>query len=259
MTAVPVPLLADFVIRLSFGILIACLLIPWRDVPPPFFRTLAQIALALLVLGALAQTGSGSRVGLFWVTLAAAFGAYLASISWGLGVPRIAAKVTAAVALCAAVWLIAVSVSSGWRVTSINASSRLASGIFLGVTLAAMLLGHYYLTAPAMSIEPLRRAVAWIAAALVARCVLAGIALVMSDARWGVVIPAQAGTQSGLFMTARWGMGFLGTAVATFLTWRTVRIRSTQSATGILYITMIFVLFGELTALILAANSGILC
>ena len=39
-----------------------------------------------------------------------------------------------------------------------------------------MLLGHYYLTAPAMSIEPLKRVVSLIAVALAARCLLAGIA-----------------------------------------------------------------------------------
>ena len=33
----------------------------------------------------------------------------------------------------------------------------------MGATLSAMLLGHYYLIAPAMTIEPLKRAVAWIA------------------------------------------------------------------------------------------------
>jgi hypothetical protein len=47
-------------------------------------------------------------------------------------------------------------------------------------------------------------------------------------------------------------VGFVAFAVATWMTWRTVQIRSTQSATGILYITMIFVLFGELTSLVLA-------
>jgi hypothetical protein len=41
------------------------------------------------------------------------------------------------------------------------------------------------------------------------------------------------------------------------MTWKTAQIRSTQSATGILYIAMIFVLFGELTAMILASRAGV--
>ena len=44
-----------------------------------------------------------------------------------------------------------------------------------------------------------------------------------------------------MFLAARWGMGFVGSAIATYMTWKTAQIRSTQSATGILYIAMIFV------------------
>ena len=43
---------------------------------------------------------------------------------------------------------------------------------------------------------------------------------------------------SPFFLAVRWGMGFGGTALATYLTWKTVEIRSTQSATGILYIAL---------------------
>ena len=48
-----------------------------------------------------------------------------------------------------------------------------------------------------------------------------------------------------------------GPLLATVLTWKTVEIRSTQSATGILYIGMTLVLFGELSALILARGAGV--
>jgi hypothetical protein len=65
-------------------------------------------------------------------------------------------------------------------------------------------------------------------------------------------------TQTAMFLAARWGMGFVGSAIATFMTWKTVQIRSTQSATGILYIAMIFVLFGELTSMILAGRAGVM-
>ena len=44
-------------------------------------------------------------------------------------------------------------------------------------------------------------------------------------------------------------MGIVGAAVSVYLARRTAAIRSTQSATGILYITTIFVLFGELASL----------
>ena len=64
---------------------------------------------------------------------------------------------------------------------------------------------------------------------------------------------------AGIFLAARWGMGFAGAAIATFMTWKTAQIRSTQSATGILYILMIFVLFGELSSMILSGRAGASC
>jgi hypothetical protein len=54
----------------------------------------------------------------------------------------------------------------------------------------------------------------------------------------------------------RWGMGIVGPSVATWMTWKTVEIRSTQSATGILYTAMTLVLFGELTAMVLTRDTG---
>ena len=63
---------------------------------------------------------------------------------------------------------------------------------------------------------------------------------------------------SPLFLGIRWGMGVLGPALATWMTWRTVQIRSTQSATGILYIGMTLVLFGELSAMILSHDAGLI-
>jgi hypothetical protein len=53
-------------------------------------------------------------------------------------------------------------------------------------------------------------------------------------------------------------MGFAGPVLATILAWKTVQIRSTQSATGILYAAMALVLFGELTSLIGAHTGGLM-
>ena len=56
------------------------------------------------------------------------------------------------------------------------------------------------------------------------------------------------------FVAMRWGMGIVGAGVSVYLARRTAAIRSTQSATGILYITTIFVLFGELAALVMSGR-----
>ena len=64
-TMMAAPMLADFAVRLAFGLSIATVLVPWRAVPLPFFRTQAQIILGLLVLAALDQaraSGTGIRI-----------------------------------------------------------------------------------------------------------------------------------------------------------------------------------------------------
>jgi hypothetical protein len=253
------PMLADFVIRLAFGLSITSLLISWRAVPLPFFRTQSQVILGLLVLGTLDQARSGGRTLALWSVATGAILAYISAVAWGLGLPKIGTRTLAVIALIAAGWLTAASHSARSGLWALNASSRITSGWLLGVTLTAMLLGHYYLTAPAMSIEPLKRVVCMIGGALTARWLLAGIGLAVSEAGLLGSGTAPIMVNSGFLLAARWGMGFVGTGVSAYLTWKTAQIRSTQSATGILYITMIFVLFGELTSLILAVDSGLLC
>jgi hypothetical protein len=61
-----------------------------------------------------------------------------------------------------------------------------------------------------------------------------------------------------LWLPLRWGLGFVGPLVLAWMAWRTVRIRSTQSATGILYVAVIFCFLGELTGQLLWSNTGIL-
>jgi hypothetical protein len=257
----PIPMLADFAVRLVFGLAVLLLFSPWRVVPPAFFRTHCQVMLGLLVLAALAMSRSAVAGPVLGVVIGAGVLAYLGSVAWGLGLPRVGVPVTAAVALAAGGVLASASGAAaralGTPAFALAASGRLASGFLLGSTLTAMLLGHYYLTAPAMSIAPLRRFVRCMAWALGARSLLAALAL-------GFLLSGPGGSSGAasvapLFLAIRWGMGVAGPVVATALAWKTVEIRSTQSATGILYIAMILVLFGELTApLVLSRDVGLL-
>jgi hypothetical protein len=251
-------MLADFAMRLALGLAISLLLTSWQAVPLPFFRTLAQVMLGLLVLAALDQARASGTSGATGAVIAAAVLAYLSAIAWGLGRARLGLVTAALVCLIAAGWAGAASWSTAAPMWVLNAASRAASGFLLGATLAAMLLGHYYLTAPAMSIDPLKRSVALVGVALLARCLLAAAALLVAQS--GSLAPHRApvGPSAALFLVVRWGMGFLAAAAAIFMTWRSAQIRSTQSATGILYIAMIFVLFGELTSLVLAGREGLI-
>ena len=252
------PMLADFAIRLAFGLAISILMISRRSVPLPFFRTQAHVILGLLVLAALDQARAGGWMRLPgslspvrpWRTCRLWRGGWASPISESER--RLSPLSPPAV---------------GWRsppgrpsagVWSANASSRLASGFLVGATLSAMLLGHYYLTAPAMTLEPLKRVVALIALGLGALPARGDRPVDCAGRLHGAgALPIDPDPR--IFLAVRWGLGFVAAAISTYMTWKTAEIRSTQSATGILYITMIFVLFGELTSLVLAGRDGVIC
>jgi hypothetical protein len=252
-------MLADCAVRLAFGLTVALLVTSWRAVPVRFFRTLAQVVLGLLVLAALDQARLGGHTRAVWWTAAAAGLSYVGAVGWGLGLPLVGVSTSLLIFFVTAGWLVLASSSVSAALWAANTLSRFASGFVMGSTLLAMLLGHHYLTAPSMSIEPLKRIVALSGVGLAARAAMAGLAMFLLARGSAGAGMASAGPDLVLFLGARWGLGFLGAAVATYLTWRTVQIRSTQSATGILYITLIFLLFGELTSLILAGRVGFIC
>ena len=253
-------MLADFGVRLGFGLAMLLLATSWRTVPLPFFRTHCQVILGLLVLAALDASRSAGLTASVGLLMATAFLAYAATVSWGLGLPRIALPVTVLIALGTAAWLTLASRATTPGLWAFNTASRLVSGFLLGATLTAMLLGHHYLTAPAMSIDPLKRFVRFMGWGLGARGLIALLGLFLAHS--GLAGLEGNGSSvdfsSALFLLMRWGMGFAGPVLATFLAWKTVQIRSTQSATGILYVAMTLLLFGELTSLIGARAGGII-
>jgi predicted membrane channel-forming protein YqfA (hemolysin III family) len=241
-------MLADFAARLAFGLIAALTLTSWRAVPLRFFRLQTQIALGILVLAALAQATSPVHSPGVWLLAAAAVCAYLATVCWGLGLPAIATALDVLVLLFTAGWMILASERPDPREWFLMVADRGASGLLLGATFHSMLLGHYYLIAPAMTITPLTRSLDLIVAGLGARCLVAGIAAWLAHSpRMAVTLDHHASDVTILAM--RWGMGVIGVAVSVYMARRTAAIRSTQSATGILYITTIFVLFGELASL----------
>ena len=56
------------------------------------------------------------------------------------------------------------------------------------------------------------------------------------------------------FVLLRWLSGIVIVAALAWLTWQTLKIPNTQSATGILYAAVILVFIGELTSQLLSAG-----
>jgi hypothetical protein len=63
--------------------------------------------------------------------------------------------------------------------------------------------------------------------------------------------------ESGLWLVPRWGLGLVGPFALGWMAWESAKIRSTQSATGILYVAVIFCFLGELTSQLLLTRNGI--
>jgi hypothetical protein len=184
--------------------------------------------------------------------------AFAASIAWGLGLSRIGLGMFIGIAAIEALTLASGHGRAAGAMSAGNALVALApltSAFLLGTSLAAMLLGHHYLTAPSMTIEPLKRLVALTGWALFLRALIAlgGLWFVWSDQR----LPTAPQADLPILLAMRWLVGLAAPALAIFLAWRTALIRSTQSATGILYAGCTLILLGELAAQGLSATTGV--
>ncbi len=253
-------MIADFAARLAVGLSASLLLITWREVPLRYFRTHTYIILGLWVVAALDSARGGIAHAVPIGAIGAAVSAYLASLAWGLGLTKPAELIGRLLTIIGVIVLIVAPKFTAAPAFIMTTSGSLASAFVLGTIFSAMLLGHHYLTAPAMSMNPLRR---FTRAGLIGLIVRAGLAA------WGLTIwlhgrgnavnasPIDDGSIDSIILAARWIVGFGAVAFALVLALRTIAIRSTQSATGILYIALILVLFGEVTALILARSSNL--
>jgi hypothetical protein len=234
-------MLETFALRLAVGMLLALLVLPMAEVPPRFFRIHLLIALALLTLAGLA--GWSNEATAFWLGLGlAGAGCFLGTWFW-LGeanILGIAAIVMAALAASLSLTM-GLAQTSSWLWLLLDHGSAAAQ---LGLVLTAMLLGHYYLITPGMSARPLVRLTVLLMVAIGWR---AGVTV--ANAWTGQHLPFAG--ERGWWLGLRGLAGILAAAVFAVLAWRCARIRSTQSATGILYAAVISTFLGELAQLLL--------
>ena len=131
--------------------------------------------------------------------------------------------------------------------------SQLAGAAVLGATVVGMLLGHWYLTSPTMSIAPLTR-LNWLLC-------FAGLArLTMSAVMLGLGLVGQLLWDGGLskfttsvwiFLSVRWIAGVFGPLIVSWMVWRILKYRNTQAATGVLFVGVILAFMGDMTAALL--------
>ena len=245
------PALSVFALRLAAGMIACLLLLSPADVNPRFYRVHFLTVLGLTGLAAVfVRTGGGWPL---WTLLFAGMALALAgSISWFLekapgGRTLI---VLTALALVGSLVCLEAADPAAVRAPLFTALADLTSAAVLGSALSAMLMGHSYLIAPSMSLRPLLMLIGALAVSIAARMAVDGLWFWTAGRSMGTL-----DNETILLLLVRWAVGFAGVLALTWMAWQTARIRSTQSATGILYVVVIFCFLGELTSQLLTGGA----
>jgi hypothetical protein len=248
-------LLTQFILRLSFGLSLAMACTSPRWVSSGYYRNNLYVLLGLNVLACLvAWMGLQQTAPLpVWPPLLAAVLSYAGAVFWlyERWRPGLIALGSLALVTLIGAWLaVARPEIKSFGALALRWLDPIGGGLVLGVTMAAMLLGHWYLNAPGMSLTPLKRLVLAMGAVLFLRAVLCGLGLAADFAAEGPY-----GLQRWLFVSLRWLAGLGGAGAAAVMAWHTLKIPNTQSATGILYVGVIVTFVGELTSQLLSDES----
>jgi hypothetical protein len=126
--------------------------------------------------------------------------------------------------------------------------NHLAATALLGSVMLTMVFGHWYLVIPRLSIDPLVKLTKVLIAAIGLRVVAIMVSLVVLQAEQSVSLGAmlyELMIRQGLFFWPRLIFGVIVPIVLAAMIWSTVQIRHTQAATGLLYLGVVAVLFGE--------------
>jgi hypothetical protein len=250
-----VSLLVQFLFRMSFGLALGMAITSPRKVTSGYYRNHLYVLLGLNVLATLVALSAPDRFAL-WPALSAAILSYLGSVCWlyekaGPGILALAA--IAAVTLVGA-WSAGplgaqLPPGAGPAWTILELLDPPTSGLVLGLTIAAMFLGHWYLNTPTMALAPLERLIKLMGLAIIVRAVVAvaGLALQVHTHGWH-------GTEQTLFLLLRWLSGLVGALLLSVMAWKTLKIPNTQAATGILYVAVIATFLGELTSLLMSSE-----
>jgi hypothetical protein len=133
----------------------------------------------------------------------------------------------------------------------------LAGAMALGSAVTGLSLGHWYLVSPTMSVKPLIQVTFVCLGALTAQIVLLAVLLVAAGLPANSRVSQTLFSQYALFLGVRVVFGLVVPVVAGVMTWRTARIRSLDSATGLLYIVAALILAGEIAARTLFFLTGV--
>ena len=246
-------LLAEFVFRLSFGLAVAMAWTPATMVSSGFYKVHLWVLLGLNTFGALAiASGDYSNRWPLILPVVAGVASYIGAILWMYEWKKAGYAALYIVALADLVAALMVTNQGSSDLGNVMLLAQVgSSGMVLGLTMAAMLLGHWYLNSPGMRLEPLKQLIVLLLVFVVLRSLLCGGGAVSHVAN-----SIDLGVGWYGLVALRWLSGLIGIAGLSIMTWQTLKIPNTQSATGILYVAVIFSFLGELSSQLLATSSS---
>jgi hypothetical protein len=245
---------------LAWGCLVLLPLVKLQEIGQGFYRFFGFLCVGLQTLG----------VGLA-ILMGPGFNAYYQQAAWALGISllftlcfTVALRIRVRWFLWTCFWL---AVSSGlaaiayfpWSSASrpiflfIHASS---SALVLGAGILAMMLGHWYLVTPKLSISPLKR----YSAGYILLTAWVAMELFLSFLLYRGTNPDNLNRLLNgelIFVIFRVIWGLAAPLGLSYWIWTTVKMKSTQSATGILYAAMVCTMIGEGMSLYLTLTTGV--
>lgn len=133
----------------------------------------------------------------------------------------------------------------------------LSSVLYLGIVTFSMVLGHWYLVVPKLSENPLKKAVLITWVILGIKVIVTTFFLIKGNDFFVQDSLLGAGYLfNWVILSMRLLWGYLLIGIMSYFSWRLVKMRSIQSATGIFYVMTILVFIGELTSVYMVYRYG---
>ncbi len=126
--------------------------------------------------------------------------------------------------------------------------NHFAATALLGSVMLTMVFGHWYLVIPRLSIDPLVKLTKVLIAAIGLRVLTIVLSLIVLQNEQSLPLGSvlyELMIRQGFFFWPRVIFGVIVPIVLAAMIWSTVQIRHTQAATGLLYLGVVAVLFGE--------------
>ncbi|MFT5287063.1 MAG: hypothetical protein ACI8TQ_003239 [Planctomycetota bacterium] len=251
----------QFCLELGFGVLIALAFVPKAPVGAFFYRVMGTTAMIPILIATLVPVFLGQAkwtdtTVLAGCTALVTYPVYSGPMrGWTWGLALAAALAGSATALASSIWD-----GGGIETTGallVASSSALATGTVAGSVALAMVLGHWYLTVPNLSVRHLQRLnLVTIGSMIISLCLVGLTCWMFMDQLDREEAP----------LFGMWGLFNLGTRVTVGLllpllfagmTMSSLRCQNTRSATGILYASTVLVLIGTALSISLQDSYGV--